>query len=176
MYIYRIPLRMRCLIRHSTNPLQGKPIVLNGKGAIVTTAHFHGYDGDSDMAVFCTKDRFSVLHADNLIEAITKFRSEWEGAQTGGPGETDKALWIDRKELIVIYSFCPRIRELRGNYACAVGDEVANYCTMNFDGVDERDCQLKPELDRRPTPADTRLFVFNGLAYRYFLAHVGGAT
>lgn len=175
MYIYRIPLKMRCYVRHSTNPLQGQPIVLGGKGAIVTTARFHGYDGDSDHSVFHVKDQFCVLQANSLMEAIAKFLAEWDGAQIGGPGETDKALWIDRTEIIVVYSLCPRIRELRGNYACAVGDDIANYCTMNFDGSDRNSCQLKPELERRWTRADTRLFVLNGLEYRYFLAHEGGA-
>jgi len=62
---------------------------------------------------------FCIVEAPDVIAAIEIFHQEWDGAKVGGPGRTDKALWISEAQRIIAYPPCRYIhRNPKGRYVC----------------------------------------------------------
>jgi hypothetical protein len=77
-------------------------------------------------------DSFCIVEAPDVRSAIEKFHQEWDGAKVGGPGRTDKALWINERQAIIAYPPCRRIhKNPKGRYVCG---------RLEFNDPDELDC------------------------------------
>lgn len=68
----------------------------------------------------------AYIEAASIREAVNKFYDEYEGAKVGGPGKSEKAIWINDKKFIHELPYCPKMRKNKGGqFVCSFeeGDE-----------------------------------------------------
>lgn len=94
---------------------------------IDSTGFFFHYDEDwqKDDHDFIRKHLRQMVDGDvyveaaNVREALKKFYDEYEGAKVGGPGKSEKAIWINDKKFIHELPDCPKMRKNeRGHFVC----------------------------------------------------------
>ncbi|MBU6431421.1 MAG: hypothetical protein KGJ58_03775 [Patescibacteria group bacterium] len=66
----------------------------------------------------------AYIEAENVREAIKKFYDECEGAKIGGPGKSEKAIWINDEKFIHELPRCPKMRKNKGGqFVCSINED-----------------------------------------------------